>query len=57
MIIRVINQLRGDSFPKKIISKGQVVTLGHFVDKVPEAQNIHLPLDAKVLIWLELHRV
>lgn len=57
MIIRVINQLRDDSFPEKIISKGQVATVGHFVDKAPEAQNILLPLDVKVLIGVELHYV
>jgi len=55
MIIRVINQLRDDSFPEKIISKGQVATAGHFVDKAPEAQNILLLLDVKVLVWVELH--
>lgn len=57
MIIRVINQLHDDSFPEKIISKGQVATVGHFVDKAPEAQNILLPLDVKVLLWEELHYV
>lgn len=57
MIIRVINQLRDDSFPEKIISKGQVATAGHFVDKAPEAQNIPLPLDVEVLLWEELHYV
>lgn len=57
MIIRVINQLRDDSFPEKIISKGQVATVGHFVDKAPEVQNILLPLDMKPLIWVELHYV
>lgn len=55
MIIRVINQLRDDSFPGKIISKGQVATGGHFVDKAPGAQNILLPLDVEVLIGVELH--
>lgn len=55
MIIRVINQLCDDSFPEKIISKGQVATAGHFVDKAREAQNILLPLDVKALIWVELH--
>lgn len=43
MIIRVINQLHDDSFPEKIISKGQVATVGHFVDKAPEVHNIPLP--------------
>lgn len=51
MIIRVINQLSDDSFPEKIISKGQVATAGHFVDKAPEAQSVLLPLDVRV----ELH--
>lgn len=54
MIIRVINQLHDDSFPGKIISKGQVATGGHFVDKAPGAQNILLPLDVEVLTGVEL---
>lgn len=53
MIIRVINQLRDDSFPGKIISKGQVATGGHFVDKVPRAQNILLPLEVGRLTEVE----
>lgn len=40
MIIGVINQLLDDSRPEKIISKGQVATAGHFVDKAPEVQTI-----------------
>lgn len=55
MIIRVINQLHDDSFPEKIISKGQVATVGHFVDKAPEVHNIPLPGDMEVLIRAELH--
>lgn len=55
MIIRVINQLRDDSFPGKIISKGQVATGGCFVDKAPGAQNVLLPLDVEVLVGVALH--
>lgn len=55
MIIRVINQLCDDSFPGKIISKGQVATGGHFVDKAPAAQNILLPLGVEVLVGVESH--
>lgn len=51
MIIRVINQLRDDSFPEKIISKGQAATVGHFVDKAPEAQSIPLLLDRSAVCW------
>lgn len=43
MIIRVINQLRDDSFPGKIISQGQVATGGHFGDKAPGAEKIPVP--------------
>lgn len=51
MIIRVINQLCDDSFPEKIISKGQAATVGLFVDKAPEAQNIPLLLDRSAVWW------
>lgn len=57
MIITVINQLRDDSLPEKIISKGQVATVGHFVDKASDVQNSLLPLDVKMLRWVELHYV